>query len=763
MARALDDLAAAVPPAAGDRRHLIIDVPKAALLGAVTALVIAAVGTYLFATNYYGRVVPGVRVDGVSIGGLPPESASSVLVARAQQMDQTRVTVRADDQTWQPTLGELGVSVDPSSTASRAYEVGRVGSPIERSLAIASALVHPVDLVAPSLDRDKLVAWVNATASQFDRPVQDANLAVSPSGEVRLSPESPGRQLDRGLAVAALGAAVDDWLAKPGSPPPTVDLPFTEQQPAVRAADLARPKAQAKAALARPLVLKLGADSWRLDRADLGRLLTFRPEVGTIALDVDPTALGALVDRIASVADRRPTNASLSIGADAKVTFTPDVPGRQVDRQAAAEQIKAALLNPTGGELRLPAAALPATVRAGDLASARQSAERVLGGPTRLVAGDQSVTLQPTDVAPMLRVVVGSGPGRVEVDETKLRPVIEQLASDAERTARNPRLRLVGGSGARPGWLVASMPNGGEGSTLETIEAGAPGQHVDVAKALDAAKKGLLASSDRTVSLPVDSVQPFDAAGGAAFGPLEFIDGSTTSYAGSIPERAHNIELAASRLNGVVVPPHATFDFNRELGSTSVGNGYQWAWGFAGGPNGATTVPSVGGGICQVATTLFQGVFWAGYQIEERNWHMFAMPRYSVPPRGMPGLDATVDEESGVDLKWTNNTDSPILIQARTDGANISFGLYGQKPGWDVTVEGPVVDQVRPSSHKTIIQYEPTLPAGYRLDVEDAHDGYRSTIVRTVTAPGQEPRTLRLVSIYEPSDNIIAVGTGGRR
>lgn len=763
MARTLDDLAAAVPTTSDDRRYLVVDVPKATVLGVVTALVIAAVGTYFFATSYYGRVVPGVRVDGVSIGGLPPESASSVLVRRAQQVDQTRVTVRADDQTWQPPLGELGVTVDPSSTTSRAYEVGRVGSPIERSLAIASALFRPVDLVAPSIDRGRLAAWVSQAGGQFDRPAQNANLAISTSGEVRLSPESAGRQLDRERAVAILRAALDDWLAKPGTPPPTVDLPFTEQQPAVRAGDLARAQAQAEAALARPLVLKLGADSWRLERADVAHLLTFRPEVDSTVLDVDPAALGALVDRIATAADRQPIDASLSISADAKVAFTPDAPGRQVDRKAAAEQIEAALLNPNGRELQLPAAALPAKVRAGDLASARRTAERALSGPTKLVAGDHSVTLQPADVAPMLKIAVGGGPARVEVDEAKLRPAIEQLAKDAERPATNPRLRLVGGSGARPDWLVPSMPNGGEGSTLETIAAGAAGQHVDVAKALDAAAKGLLATSDRTVSLPVDVVKPFDAADGAAFGPREFIDGSTTSYAGSIPERAHNIELAASRLDGIVVPPHTTFDFNRELGSTSVDNGYQWAWGFAGGPTGATTVPSVGGGICQVATTLFQAVFWAGYQIEERNWHMFPMPRYSVPPRGMPGLDATVDEESGVDFKWTNNTDSPVLIQARTDGANISFGLYGQKPDWDVKVDGPAVDQVQPSSHKTIIQYEPTLPAGYRLDVEDAHDGYRSTIVRTVTAPGQEPRLLRLVSIYQPSDNIIAVGTGGRR
>src|SRR5438477_5181064 len=151
MARTLDEIPES-SPLAGER-DVVIDVPRAAVLGAATALLIAAVGTYLFATNYYGRVVPGVRVDGVSLGGLPPDSASSVLVTRAQQVDQTRLELRADDQTWQPTVGELGVRVDAPTLADRAYQIGRVGSPLERSVAIGSALFHPVDLTAPSLDR----------------------------------------------------------------------------------------------------------------------------------------------------------------------------------------------------------------------------------------------------------------------------------------------------------------------------------------------------------------------------------------------------------------------------------------------------------------------------------------------------------------------------------------------------------------------------------------------------------------------------------
>ena len=92
------------------------------------------------------------------------------------------------------------------------------------------------------------------------------------------------------------------------------------------------------------------------------------------------------------------------------------------------------------------------------------------------------------------------------------------------------------------------------------------------------------------------------------------------------------------------------------------------------------TVPSVAGGICQVATTLFQPVFWAGYQLEERYWHLYWIPSYTS--RGIVGLDATVDADAGLDFKWINPTEDFVLIQASTDAEHVTFRLYGQKPPW---------------------------------------------------------------------------------
>jgi vancomycin resistance protein YoaR len=100
-------------------------------------------------------------------------------------------------------------------------------------------------------------------------------------------------------------------------------------------------------------------------------------------------------------------------------------------------------------------------------------------------------------------------------------------------------------------------------------------------------------------------------------------------------------------------------------------------------------VPSVAGGICQVATTLFQPVFWAGYQLEERWWHLYWTPAYTS--RGFVGLDATVDPDAGLDLKWINPTPDYVLIQASATADKVTFRLYGRKSAWSVQVDEPVI------------------------------------------------------------------------
>jgi vancomycin resistance protein YoaR len=259
------------------------------------------------------------------------------------------------------------------------------------------------------------------------------------------------------------------------------------------------------------------------------------------------------------------------------------------------------------------------------------------------------------------------------------------------------------------------------------------------------------------VTLPVQVVAPsVTAADGGQIANLTLIADNSTSYAGSIPPRRHNVELATSLLNGVVIAPGEIFSFNRELGPTTLERGFQVGYGIEAQGDSVKTVPSVAGGICQVATTLFQPVFWTGYTVEARYPHAYWIAHYVS--HGMVGLDTTVDEEAGLDFQFKNDTSADILVQTSTDGTNVHFAIYGVAPTWKVQVDPPVIANVVKTDPKLVVQSDPTMPRGSQVYTEAAQDGFLVTIRRTVTDGAGNSRQLNLRSNYAPAHNVIVVG-----
>jgi hypothetical protein len=271
-----------------------------------------------------------------------------------------------------------------------------------------------------------------------------------------------------------------------------------------------------------------------------------------------------------------------------------------------------------------------------------------------------------------------------------------------------------------------------------------------------------LRAGQTSVALPVTITEPtITSDNPAAFGITELIDRGNTSFAGSIPEKKHNIKLAAERISGVVVPPGGTFSFNDAVGPTTLDAGFEWGFAIQSGNSGPKTVPSVAGGICQVATTLFQPVFWSGFQLEERYWHLYWIPAYTS--RGVVGLDVTVDPDTGLDFKWTNPTSSYVLVQADSDDEKVYFGLYGKKPSWKVQVDDAVISNRTPPDTRPIVQEEPSLQWGRTLAVESARDGFDVEITRRVLPDdGSASRTLNLKSTYQPAHTVTLVGSAGK-
>ena len=452
----------------------------------------------------------------------------------------------------------------------------------------------------------------------------------------------------------------------------------------------------------------------------------------------DPVAMGAFMQALAGAVDRPITDARLAMSPDGTVEFVDGQPGRALQVDQTQRRLEEALSRPDVGYVELAIEELQPKVGAEQLAAAKAQADSLLSAPLALKFQDQRWELTPKQLSSMVNVAGTEG---VQLDRAAIKVWAGTIAKEIDQDPENARFSWQNG-------VTTLLRESKDGRALEIDKT----VNLVLAQAL---------SADRNISLPVSVTKPdVSQDDGAKLNIQGSIEIARTSFAGSSPPKQHNIGLATQRLNGVVVPPGKEFSFNKEVGSTSLDAGYKLGWGIANNGANVKTVPSVAGGICQVATTLFHSVFWSGYQVEERNYHLYWITGYNS--RGVEGLDATVDEEADLDFRFINNTENYLLIQSWVEGGKVVFGLYGTKPDWTVKVQPGERMDVQKASQDQVVEDEPSLAAGQRLAVEGAMDGFKMVNTRTVTKPGDEPRVLRLTSLYRASRNVVLVGTGGK-
>ncbi|WP_114314128.1 VanW family protein [Thermus caldifontis] len=230
-----------------------------------------------------------------------------------------------------------------------------------------------------------------------------------------------------------------------------------------------------------------------------------------------------------------------------------------------------------------------------------------------------------------------------------------------------------------------------------------------------------------------------------ALGVREHLATGETDFRGSSRERTHNLLLASSKLDGLLIPP-GTFSFNQALGPVTKEEGYKEAFVIV----GDRTEQGVGGGVCQVSTTLFRAFFLAGLPILERHAHSYQVAYYKPT-----GLDAAVIQPYK-DLKVVNDTPGYILVQRSLQGTTLRFHLFGTKDR-EVRWEGPFIsDQKPPLPPKEIP--DPSLPPGVRKQVDFAAEGAKVEVRRTVRYRDGRVREDKVVSVYRPWGAVYLVG-----
>jgi len=230
-------------------------------------------------------------------------------------------------------------------------------------------------------------------------------------------------------------------------------------------------------------------------------------------------------------------------------------------------------------------------------------------------------------------------------------------------------------------------------------------------------------------------------------GITEVVTIGESNFAGSTVNRRHNIAVGLEKFNGHIIPQDTVFSFNETLGPVNGATGYRKELVIL----GDKTLPDYGGGLCQVSTTAYRGVWEYGFPIEQRRNHSFAVSYYAPQ-----GTDATIYPPY-TDIKFRNDSSGDLLMQTYFEGDQAYFIYYGTKDDRMAEVIGPYVwDRRSPPVDR--IEYTDTLAPGAKKKVGTAVPGMQAAWFRIVQSPDSEERTEPVYSFYEARPNFTQVG-----
>ena len=226
----------------------------------------------------------------------------------------------------------------------------------------------------------------------------------------------------------------------------------------------------------------------------------------------------------------------------------------------------------------------------------------------------------------------------------------------------------------------------------------------------------------------------------------------TTSYKSSGSSRSANVANGCRLINGSTIYPGQEFSVLDTITPFTQDNGYFPAGSYLNG----LVVESIGGGICQVSTTLYNAVLLAELEVTERHNHSMIVNYVD------PSADAAIAESGGKNFKFVNSTQSPIYIVGyTTSDKHITFTIYGvetRDPGRKVSFESEVLEKTPASADQFVT--DPSQGVGY-VGTQSAHLGYKAQLWKIVSENGQTTREVVNSSNYKMVPKIVTVGTGG--
>ena len=402
------------------------------------------------------------------------------------------------------------------------------------------------------------------------------------------------------------------------------------------------------------------------------------------------------------------------------ITIAGGFSGHTLDRAVARDEIIGALASFSRAPVALPVAVAPPRVTIASLTAPQRRASIIVSAPVRVVVGDTSLRIPRWRLATILNLdtVRFSGPA-ADNYFARLERQVDQAPKDA-------------------GFAVVS--------NKITVVPAEPGLELDVPRAAASVLVAASRATNRVTRLPLAVAQPKRSTAAAQAMGISGVVGAYETFYGGDPNRIHNVQLVAHLVDNKLIAPGTTFSFNGTTGERSAAKGFLVAPVIV---NGELQT-GLGGGVCQVSTTVFNAAFEAGLPITARTNHALYISHYPL------GRDATVNYPD-TDLKFVNDTDHWLLLRTFVGSSSLVVTLYGTPAHRRVeSVAQPLRFVSAPPVQKTV---DATLKPG-QVVVDDPGVPAQSTSVerKVYSSDGKLLSDATWYSSYRAEPKIVRVG-----
>jgi vancomycin resistance protein YoaR len=443
-------------------------------------------------------------------------------------------------------------------------------------------------------------------------------------------------------------------------------------------------------------------------------------------LDVQPKERTAVADRLHELT-RRPVDARLGVEGET-VVVRPGLAGTAVDPEQLLAAVQTAAL---GGSDRLAANVqeVAPAITTEEAESVALRAQTLLAAPVRIKLRKHRVgVLSQAELAELVRFRPSDGTYEIGLASKGLRAALLPMVADTLRDPVDATFRVVG----KRVRVVRSKP----GTTL------------DVARAQDAVLAAGLGPGRRIAAVGLTALAAdLTTKEAKALGIREQVSTFTTDMGPSSPNRIWNVHLLGDYLDGTIVRPGETFSYNKAVGERTVERGFregQMIW-------AGVLIPSIGGGVCQTATTIFNAAFQAGLPILARTNHAFYISHYPL------GRDATVSW-GGPEFVFKNDLEHALLIKVSYTNTTFTITLFGKRQGR--RVESSTSEPTNYTQPKLQYAIDPDAPRNSVRRTSAGGPGFDVTVYRKVFQHGELLREDQFFTRYKPENPTAIYGPG---